>query len=126
MPGGIVSPQSTILGSSYSSSSFSAAKVVHLLVLFVALVQRGVGGMVQGGGVTEDQVFLRGLDYWGRQNMVGAVCGLLFAGCGSGGCGSTVSPPPILSHKNNPPPRPCPTPIDGAVITQKIFCSRVC
>ena len=65
MPGEIVPPPSLLLG-----SVSSAAEADPLLVLLVSRVLGGggVGELGPGWGFVEDQVFLWGLDYWGRRN----------------------------------------------------------
>ena len=121
MPGGIVSPQSTILGSSYSSSAFSAAKAVHLLVLFVALVQRGVGGMVQGGG-------LRRIRFSSGDWIIGAgkTWSVLYAGCwlqaaGREGVAAQFRPPPSYHTKTTLPLVHAPPPSTGRSSHKKSF-----
>ena len=67
----------------------------------------GGGGYGTVVGIVEDQVFLRGLDYRGRQNG-----GKLYAGYGSGVCGRTVAAHPILAQKITTPPVRVPSPLE--------------
>ena len=68
-----------------------------------------------GRRIAEDQVFLRGLYYWGRRNGGGTAHMLRSAGWER--VTAQLHPPP-LSYTKTPPPRPLPLPIVGAVLTQ--------
>ena len=93
--GGIVPCQSLLIGFSSSSTTKSS----HLLVLFVAVVLRGVRGGWERRGVAEDRFFLWGLDYRGRQNRGGTGCRMWDGSVWPHSCAPT-----ILAHKNTTPP----------------------
>ena len=81
-------------------------------LLISSLGVGGVGGVGQGG-IVEDKIFLRGLDYRGRQNGGSTVCGLRVGSVWPNSC----SLPHYCTKKHNTP-RPRPVPLSGAVLTQ--------